>query len=80
MLSGKHGKSGMEQDLHQSPVQRLCRIFKWAVEQEMVTAGVWNALKAVSGLRAGKTAAGETEPVKPVAIAEVGAILPHLPP
>lgn len=61
-------------------VQRLCRIFKWGVEQEMLLPTVWHGLKAVPGLRAGKTEALETEPVKPLSQADIDEILPHLPP
>jgi integrase len=63
-----------------SQVGRVRRMFKWAVEQEMVSAETWHALQAVSGLRSGKTDARESEPVKPVADAHVTAVLPHVSP
>jgi integrase len=61
-------------------VGRIKRMFKWAVEQELVDANVWHALQAVSGLRAGKTEARESKPVKPVAEEDVNATLPHFSP
>jgi len=61
-------------------IGRIKRMFKWAVEQELVEANVWHALQAVSGLRAGKTEARESEPVKPVAEEHVNATLPHASP
>lgn len=45
---------------------RIVRAFRWASENEIVPAETWYALKAVEGLRAGRSAAKETEPVRPV--------------
>ncbi|HEV3003572.1 MAG TPA: site-specific integrase, partial [Pirellulales bacterium] len=42
------------------------RMFKWAVAQEMLPPGVYQALAALPGLKAGRTAARETAPVAPV--------------
>lgn len=44
----------------------LKRIFKWGAGEEMVPASVWDALRAVDGLRAGRTKARESAPVEPV--------------
>jgi len=46
--------------------QRLKRIFKWAVANELVPSAVYHALQAVEGLRRGRSAARETKPVRPV--------------
>lgn len=54
------------------------RVFRWAVSEQLVPAGVWTALTAVAGLRRGRTAARETEPVGPVDDAAVDATLPFL--
>ncbi|HEX8322882.1 MAG TPA: tyrosine-type recombinase/integrase [Tepidisphaeraceae bacterium] len=56
------------------------RIFRWGVEHELVTADVVAALDAVDALRRGGTAAAESEPVKPVAVAHVEATLTKLSP
>jgi len=57
---------------------RLKSIFKWGVEQEIVPASVWHGLQAVSGLRRGRTAATETDPVRPVPIVHVDAVKNHV--
>jgi integrase len=61
-------------------IGRLRRLFKWAVENELVPPTVYHGLLAVRGLQRGRTEARETEPVKPVPLAHVEAILPFLRP
>lgn len=61
-------------------VWRIKFVFAWAVENELVAAPVWQALLAVKGLRAGKTPAPETEPVRPVPELHVDETLPYLAP
>lgn len=61
-------------------VNRVRHVFKWAVENELIPSSVVEALRCVAGLRYGKTAAKETEPVKPVPDAYVDAVLPHVAP
>jgi integrase len=56
----------------------IVRMFKWAVENELVHPSVYQALKAVAGLRRGRSPARESEPVKPVPDAHVDAIRPHV--
>lgn len=58
----------------------LKRIFKWAASEELVSADVYHALQSVDGLRRGRSAARETEPVRPVPDAHVDAVLPFLAP
>ncbi len=59
-------------------IGRIVRVFKWAVENELLPGSVVHALKAVAGLRAGRSEARESEPVKPVPEAYVEAIRPHV--
>jgi integrase len=59
-------------------VGRIKRMFKWAVAKELVPPSVHHALSAVAGLRAGRTNAQESDPVKPVLDATVDATLPFL--
>jgi integrase len=59
---------------------RIIAVWKWAVSEELVKADVWQSLRAVPGLRAGRSAAPEAPPVLPVAEEIVNATLPHLPP
>jgi integrase len=47
-------------------IGRVVRAWAWAVENEMLPALSWQSLKAVKGLRAGRSAAREPEPVRPV--------------
>jgi integrase len=54
------------------------RIFKWAASEELVSTATFEALRTVSGLSKGRTAARETEPIGPVDDATVDATLPHL--
>jgi integrase len=56
------------------------RIFKWAASEELVPSGVFHGLQSVEGLRRGRSAAKEAEPVRPVPDAHVDAALPFLPP
>ncbi len=59
-------------------VGRLKRAFKWAASEEMIPAAVFHALQTVAGLRAGRSAALDRDPVKPVEDAVVDATLPFL--
>lgn len=61
-------------------VNRIRHIFKWAVANELLPATVFHALQAVSGLRAGRSKAKETAPVRPVPDAFVDAVLDHVSP
>lgn len=59
-------------------ISRIKHVFKWAVENEIVPPSVFHGLQAVAGLRAGRSSARETEPVKPVPEEIVLATLPFL--
>jgi integrase len=61
-------------------VGRVRRMFRWAVENELVPPSVLEGLRAVRGLQKGRSAARERQPVKPVPLASVEAVLPHLRP
>ena len=77
---------------HMVDVQKLCRtlinrrigrikrVFNWAVSEELIPAAVAHGLVTVKGLTRGRTAARESEPVKPVPDAWVDAVLPFVPP
>ena len=47
-------------------VNRIRRVFKWGVENELVPASVLHGLQAVPGLKRGRCSVRETAPVKPV--------------
>jgi integrase len=59
-------------------VGRIVRLFKWAVENELVPASVHHGLKAVAWLRKGRSEARESEPVRPAPEAFVDAVRPHV--
>ncbi|MEM9702665.1 MAG: recombinase XerD, partial [Planctomycetota bacterium] len=61
-------------------INRIRRCFKWAAGEELVPPSVFEGLRAVDGLRRGRSAARETDPVRPVPDADVAATLPHLSP
>lgn len=59
-------------------VNRMKRIFRWAVSEELIPPKVYEGLRTVSGLRKGRTKARETDPVKPVCDEHVQAVLPFV--
>jgi len=72
----------IKQQLARTECNRRTRIivqaFRWAVENELIPAVNLEALKAVKGLPKGRSAARESEPVRPVPDAHVDAILDHV--
>jgi integrase len=61
-------------------VSRVRRLFRWAAAKKLVPLSVHELLGTVEGLRAGRSAARETPPVRPVAEAVVEATLPYMRP
>ncbi len=61
-------------------VNRVRRIFKWGVENEIVSSETLHALQAVAPLKKGRSGAREAPPVKPVPEAHVTAVLPFVSP
>src|SRR5262249_1507473 len=59
-------------------VARIVRVFRFAVENEFVPADLHHALKAVPGLRRGRSAAKESKEVRPVDDPRVDAVEPFL--
>jgi len=57
-------------------VNRIRRIFKWGVENELVRSDLLHALQSIAPLKRGRTPARESEPVRPVPDAHVDAVLP----
>ena len=54
-------------------------MFRWATENDLAPAEIWQGLLAVRGLAKGRTEARETEPIGPVEDSVVDATLPHMP-
>jgi len=61
-------------------VRHITRMYRWATENEMVPPSVHHGLKAVAGLKRGRSEARESPPVKPVPDAFVDALRGYLPP
>ena len=57
-------------------VNRIRRTFKWAVAEELVPPSIHQALQAVTGLKAGRSAAREPEPIGPASEERVEMTLP----
>ncbi len=47
-------------------INRIRRVFKWGVSEQLVPESVFRSLQTVPGLQAGRTAARESAPVQPV--------------
>ncbi len=71
-------EAGLARTTINQRVGRIVRLFKWAVENELVPPSVHQALKAVRGLQEGRSEARETVPIKPVSEADVEAIRPFV--
>jgi len=61
-------------------VDRIRRIYEWAVSEGLVSVSVYQTLLSLKGLQKGRTNAREGEPVKPVPDALVDAVQPHVRP
>lgn len=61
-------------------IDKVKRVFKWGVSEELVDHSIYERLRTVAGLQAGRTRARETEEVEPVPDAVVDQTLPHLGP
>lgn len=59
-------------------ISRVRAIFRWGESFELVPAGTCHGLSTVPALRAGRTTAAESKPVRPVAESDVLAVLPLL--
>ena len=60
-------------------VLRIRRMFKWSAEQEFIPGSIVENLKALSGLKYGRSKAKETGDVQPVLLEIVEKTLEHLP-
>jgi integrase len=72
-------EKGWSRSYVNAQVDRLRRMFKWAAGEELLPVSVYDNLRAVPGLRRGKSTAKETTRVKPANPEHVEAALPHMP-
>lgn len=61
-------------------VGRIKRMFRWGVENELIPPSAFHGVQAVQGLRAGRSEARESLPVKPVPEPMIDAVLPFASP
>jgi integrase len=73
-------QKGLARGVINQRIGRIRRVFRWAVENELVPAAIYQGLMAVRGLERGRTKARETELVKPVPLAIVEETIPYLRP
>jgi len=59
-------------------IGRIVRMFKWGVSEELIPPSAYEALRTVSGLRKGRSAAREKPPVRPVSEEMVSAVKPYV--
>ena len=59
-------------------VGTIRRVFKWAASEEVIDVSVFEALQTVEGLRAGRSSARETPPVRPVPDSHISAVRPYV--
>jgi integrase len=71
-------ESGLCRNEVNKRVGRVIRMFKWAVVEELVEPSVHQALRAVTGLRKGRSEARESKPVGPVSDTDVDAVRPYV--
>jgi len=80
MVNGIEGRSGYVRASINKRINRIRAMFKWAVENEILPPSVHQGLMAVSALKAGRTAAPEGQPVRPVPEDYICPILDHVSP
>jgi integrase len=78
-LQKKMIAAGQSRSYINDNIDRIRRMFKWAVSEQLVPPAVYQALQTVPGLRKGRTAARETPPVRPIGDDVVQQTLLHLP-
>lgn len=72
-------RQGLARTTINSNIARIRRMFKWAAQEELVPGTVFAALRAVDGLKVGRSRARESAPVRPVPLEHVRAIEHLLP-
>jgi integrase len=73
-------ESGLCRNTINRRVGRIKSMFRWAESEELIPPSTYHALQTVRGLAKGRTAARDTEPIRPVAPEVVEATLPFLQP
>jgi integrase len=71
-------KAGLVRNQINKRVGRIRRMIAWGVEEELIPSTILHALKAVKGLKKGRSGATEGEKVRPVPEPYVDAVRPHV--
>jgi integrase len=71
-------EQGLSRKVVNARINRVRRVFKWGVENQLVATNVLLARQAVSPLKQGRTKAPETNAVVPVPQPHIDAVLPHV--
>ena len=71
-------ESGLARSTINHRIGKVVRVFRWGVENELVPPSSHHALRAVPGLKKGRTVAPESKPVRPVPDDQVDAIRPFV--
>lgn len=71
-------KAGLARTTINQRVTRIKRVFRWGARKGLIPPAAYHGLRAVEGLKRGRTAARETEPVKPVPEEDFRATCLHL--
>lgn len=74
MITAEHSRNYIN-----GMIGKIKQVFRWGVEEEIVPPQVYEALKSLAWLHAGRSKARETQPVRPVDEGTVNDTLPHLP-
>jgi len=69
---------GLARSTINSRINRIRRVFKWGVSEQIVPVSVFQSLQTVAGLQAGRSTARETAPVEPVPELQILAVEPHV--
>lgn len=59
-------------------MNRLKRVFRWGVSEELLSVSVYEALRTVPGLKRGRSEARESEPIRPVTNEHIDAVRPFV--
>jgi integrase len=72
--------NGLCRSVINARINRIRRVFKWGVENQLFSATILEALKAVSPLKPGRSEAKESKPIKPVPGKQIKSVLEVAPP
>lgn len=70
--------AGLSRRVINQYIERIKRMFRWGVENQLVEAAIYNALAEVAGLKKGRSRARELPPIQPVPESDISAVLPQL--